>query len=473
MGKVNPRKAAEYEIRLQKAVKAVKNPTNPISVADAAEEFEVNKRTLYRRLAGTHASRTESHQDQQRLTPAEEQAIVKWCHDQDDRGFPPRLDQAKDMAIHLEHKRTGIWPQPLGKNWVSRFLNRNPDLAAKLSTSLHRQRAFANDPRILQDFYSKLGRLIRRHGLKAFQIFNMDEKGFLMGLAAKAKVLCRRGRRNPRVTHDGKRELVTVVETVCANGMALKPFVINRGAGHYLGWYRNLTEKEKDYRFSYSPKGWIDDELALDWLRDLFDPQSAKITSDPNLPRLLIFDGHGSHVTYEFIEFCVKRNILLLCLPSHSTHLLQPLDVGLFSPYQRFYGRAVDDYVRSGQNREGIKRSVFIPFLTIARDQTFLPSSILQAFAATGIWPLNPRRVLGKVQPLPSKRRNTLGVVKQSANSRDIRHHVKTAEALLVSGMEGMSLKDEGRTNLDRVRTLMKDLASARNEPCNGCNRCT
>jgi hypothetical protein len=236
MGKVNPRKTAEYEARLQRALKAVNNPANPIRVSEAAEEFQVDKRTLYRRIAGTHSSRSKSHVAQQRLTPAEERAMVKWCHDQDDRGFPPRLDMVKDMAIHLERKRTGITPPPIGKNWVSRFLNRNPDLAAKLSTSLERQRAYTKDPHLLQDFYSKLGRLIRYHRLKPFQIFNMDEKGFLMGLASKAKVLCRRGRRNLRVTHDGKRELVTVIETVCASGISLRPFVINKGAGHYLGW---------------------------------------------------------------------------------------------------------------------------------------------------------------------------------------------------------------------------------------------
>lgn len=286
----------------------------------------------------------------------------------------------------------------------------------------------------------------------------MDEKGFLMGLAAKAKVLCRRGRRNPRVTHDGKRELVTVVETICANGSALTPFIVNKGAGHYLGWYRNLTEKEKDYRFGYSPKGWIDDYLALKWLEDVFDPQSAKIVGDLKLPRLLIFDGHGSHVTYQFVEYCIQRNILLLCLPSHSTHLLQPLDVGLFSPYQHFYGLAVDNYLRSGQNREGIKKAAFIPFLSFARSQTFQSSTVQRAFTATGIWPLNPRRVLGKVAPLSPRRRDTLGVVKHLRTGRDIRQRVKASETLLLEGIEGLTISAGGQKALERVKVLVRDL---------------
>ena len=82
----------------------------------------------------------------------------------------------------------------------------------------------------------------------------MYEKGFLMGLAAKAKVICRRGQQNPQVTHDGKREPVTVIETISPCGGLLAPLIVNKGTGHYIGWYRSLTNKEQDYQFSYSPK---------------------------------------------------------------------------------------------------------------------------------------------------------------------------------------------------------------------------
>jgi len=302
MGKLTTKKASENEELLQRAIKAVKRATDPVSVSEASAEFSVNKRTLYRRVAGTHSSAVGGHQDQQRITVAEEKAIGRWYFEQDDRGLPPRLDMVKDMALHLESKRmeADSHPLPRGKNWIRRFLTRNPSLAAKLSTQLERQRAYANDPVLLQDYFAKLGRLIRQNGLRSSQIFNMNEKGFLMGLAAKAKVICRHGRRNPRVTHDGKRELVTVIETISACGSLLAPLIINKGAGHYLGWYRNLTDKERDYQFTYSPKGWTDNQLALKWLIDLFEPQSA-IVAGIGAARLLIFDGHGSHITFEFV----------------------------------------------------------------------------------------------------------------------------------------------------------------------------
>jgi hypothetical protein len=44
--------------------------------------------------------------------------------------------------------------------------------------------------------------------------------------------------------------------------------------------------------------------------------------------QLLILDGHTSHVSLSFIEYCEQQYIIPLCLPPHSTHILRPLDVG-------------------------------------------------------------------------------------------------------------------------------------------------
>ena len=46
-------------------------------------------------------------------------------------------------------------------------------------------------------------------------------------------------------------------------------------------------------------------------------------------------DGHSSHMTANFIAFCMEYLIDLLILPPHISHLLQPLDVGVFAPLKR------------------------------------------------------------------------------------------------------------------------------------------
>jgi hypothetical protein len=68
------------------------------------------------------------------------------------------------------------------------------------------------------------------------------------------------------------------------------------------------------------------------WLEKDFAPTSAACLDDPGDYRLLILDGHNSHGTFPFITFAENHHIIVLCLPPHTTHALQPCDVGVFSP---------------------------------------------------------------------------------------------------------------------------------------------
>jgi hypothetical protein len=77
--------------------------------------------------------------------------------------------------------------------------------------------------------------------------------------------------------------------------------------------------------------------------------------------RLLIMNGHTSHVAWEFFDYCLSNDIIPLCLPAHSTHLLQPLDVGLFGPLQRDYSTILDDWLES--HGYGIHKGIFYPYV--------------------------------------------------------------------------------------------------------------
>jgi len=59
---------------------------------------------------------------------------------------------------------------------------------------------------------------------------------------------------------------------------------------------------------------------------------TSTVPSTPNQRRLLIVDGHGSHVKARFIACCIQNKIDLKVLPAHSSHITQPLEVGIFAP---------------------------------------------------------------------------------------------------------------------------------------------
>ena len=215
----------------------------------------------------------------------------------------------------------------------------------------------------------------------------------MMGMSAKTKMVTRVGRRNPRVTHDGKRELITDLETIRASGTCLPPFLIFKAkAGHCMGWYESLDDP--DVLLAYSPKGWTDETLGFEFITrhfNRFAPPSA-----PGRKRLIILDGHSSHINWNFCMYCLDNEIILLCLPAHSTHLLQPLDVAVFGPLQHFYGLAVDDFSR--QQGGGIHKGVFWPLLRKAREKAITSDNIKSAFRSTGLIPYYLKIVLDRLQ---------------------------------------------------------------------------
>jgi len=362
------------------------------SFRNLAVKYGVSSSTLSDRERGG-LTRQEAHAHRQKLTPAMEKALEDWCEKLDAWGFPPRMDLLLAMAAALAQIRAEEEEDPelahLGQHWLANFLNRHPSLSARFSAQLDRQRANAGDIHTIKDYFAKLIRLIRTRKLQRKDIFNMDEKGFIIGMSSKAKVICRAGRRPPWVTQDGMREMLTVIECCCAALYMLPSFVIFKGAAQYMGWHTETSDP--DAKFAYSPNGWTDDELALEWLRH-FDKHTKDQEGGASRTRLLILDGHRSHITLEFCQYAIDNNIELLCFPSHTTHLLQPLDVGLFGPLQKYYGKAADDHMRD--TRAAVVKGTFWKFYSAARRQAYTTANIKSAWRKTGIQPYNPNAVL-------------------------------------------------------------------------------
>lgn len=86
----------------------------------------------------------------------------------------------------------------------------------------------------------------------------------------------------------------------------------------------------ENWRFSASQNGWAINQHDLEWLHQYFDPDTRAKANEES--RLLILDGHRSHVTDSFVIHYMDHRITLMRLPPHTSHILQPLDVGLFGP---------------------------------------------------------------------------------------------------------------------------------------------
>ena len=79
-------------------------------------------------------------------------------------------------------------------------------------------------------------------------------------------------------------------------------------------------------------------------------------------------------------------------MPAHSSHLLQPLDVGCFAALKCVYGTRISDFIRLGINH--VDKIEFLQIYPLARAEAFSTKNILSGFAAAGLVPHKPDQVL-------------------------------------------------------------------------------
>jgi hypothetical protein len=120
-----------------------------------------------------------------------------------------------------------------------------------------------------------------------------------------------------------------------------------------------------------------------------FEPATAA-RNKSNGYHLLILDSHNSHCTYKFCKFAADHCIIVICLPSHTTHALQPCNVGVFGPLAACWKSEVN---KASREHTPITKQNLLVYYNTARRRAFQPFTILSAFAKTGIWPVNTRAI--------------------------------------------------------------------------------
>ena len=352
----------------------------------AASIYNVPRRTLSYRRAG-RLSRRDCVPNSKRLDKLEEEAIVKRILEESARGFAPTKPDVRAMANKLLEERAG---NPVGKNWVDNFVKRTPELRTRWSRPYDHQRAACEDPAAIQAWFSLVERTKLKWGIVDDDIYNFDETGFMMGkILSQLVITASEGYGKKKRIQPGNREWVTVIQGVGASGRWLPPFIIFAGKVLINVWFENLPA---DWVLEVSPNGWTNNQLALAWLEH-FDKHTK--SSSLGGYRLLIIDGHESHCSVEFQDLCKEKNIILLCMPAHSSHLLQPLDVACFAPLKRKYGDAVSGLARNRTHH--ISKETFLPLFKTAFEQSITKENIQAGFRGAGLVPHDPQAVLSKL----------------------------------------------------------------------------
>jgi hypothetical protein len=124
-----------------------------------------------------------------------------------------------------------------------------------------------------------------------------------------------------------------------------------------------------DYAIRSAPRMFIIKVLFIDWLDTIFLPRISELRWKFHYdgPSILIIDGYSTHVTLRVIALCGAWNVIMIRLVAHSSHLEQPLDLGVFGLF-----KIVDHKERQSKGMKGKTRKIYRVLLAFYKS-TIIP----------------------------------------------------------------------------------------------------
>lgn len=358
-----------------------------VKIREAGRRFNIPERTLRRRLISRNF-------EKRKLGPSSclgyeaEKKLVSHIQKLQAAGFAPNRKTvqklAYDLAIScgLSHKFNSE-RQLAGRDWFKSFMERNINLSLRKAEGISVLRAQGMNREEVNKYFDLLTATLQEHGLlgKPGNVFNVDETGLQLNNKPD-KVIAVKGSKDVHVLTSGEKgETISVIACTNAEGTFLPPYCIFKG-----------VNKKPEYSDGMPPgsavtmskkSAYVTSEIFMDWLENHFLPRK------PAGKTLLILDGHASHMnSFKMLEFCVLNDIILLCLPSHTTHYLQPLDRSYFKPLKTYFYQACQNWMLANETRR-ITRLQFGALLCSAWSLAATITNGVAGFRGTGIFPLD------------------------------------------------------------------------------------
>ena len=371
------------------------------SLREAARLYNVPIETLRRRINGSVKIDCKPGPATV-LTDEEEDKVAEYLIKMSEMGFGLTKEGVMGIAFSIVNKTGRQHPfhnGMAGRAWFDGFMRRHPRITVRSPQALSYCRAISANEETISDFFGKLGSIYGKLNLvsKPMNIYNSDETGVTI-VFKPGKVVAEMGCKNVYSVSAAERGRThTILSCISASGSFIPPMMVyprKRAVPqqHKEGAYPNTL-------FVSSENGWMTSQLYIEWFKFF-------LQSIPSVrPVLLIQDGHGSHVSIELIEMARSNDVHLLCLPAHTSHLLQPLDVGVFKSFKSNFNKACSKYMSSHPGRV-VTVEVLASMVSEAYSASFTPVNIMKGFKKTGIWPINPGEVSDR-QIAPSKALST------------------------------------------------------------------
>ena len=358
-------------------------------VLKASKHFMVPENTLRDRVLGKVDHDSAEMGRAPLFTHAEEEKIVQHFKKMANYGYGYTLQEcvniASDYAVQLGKRAKD---NPLTVKWMNGLRKRWPEIKTFSPRALEHVRAKMTSESTVNKYFEDLERCLKKHDLldKPHLIYNVDEKGVSINhkppnIVAGADVC-------PQSVTSGKGKTVTILGCGSASGVAVPPYFVFPGKNMNGRLLEGATPGASG---TVSETGWSNSEVFRKWLETHF---LQFIPGRKEEKVLLMLDGHRSHVSVGLVEWALEHNVVLFVLPAHTSHLLQPLDVACYGPFQRMYNYQCHDLIR--RTAIAITKYNICEIACKVYGKALSANNLYSAFRKTGISPWNPNGIQKK-----------------------------------------------------------------------------
>ena len=277
-----------------------------------------------------------------------------------------------------------------GKKWLDKFLQRYPKLSKKTPKLLSVYRAKCANEAVIDGWFEVYQDVLRENNItNPSFIWNIDECGCIDQPKPK-KVVCMSQQRSNQLSASEQGETTTAVVYASASGLHCPPLIIHKGKKVMEAWKKNI---KRGVMVGASDNGWINKKLFYYYGQRFVHKLHAWGLLGQGRKHVLLMDSHKTHLfNYNYMSLMQENGIIVLAIPAHTSHLLQPLDDAPFASFKSAWYESIWLQVRESGARK-LSKSEFFDVFNQAWDTGMTVRNIRAGFEHTGVFPVDRSRI--------------------------------------------------------------------------------
>ena len=383
---IHKRERTYDEKTLEQAVDLVRkgNPIHKVS-----KDKMIPKETL-RRWVTSPPSKIGSGTIKRVLTEAEEEHVLKVLEEMGRCGWPNGTKELKYMIkTYLDsQKRSTVFKFNFpGKDWMIGFRKRWADkINLNYPELKNEQKIPTTSATQAVDFFFKIFcNFLAEDNLQndtnaSARLFTISEIACSIDPMWQLMLFKKTSKDVYFPTENIGNNLYTILVCGSAQGEFIEPLVIYKGKHLKESWMHGGPSQTQ---YTVTDNGWMTELAFENWFKETFIP----FVKDRKKPLILLYDGYIQRLSYSTIMIANAEKIIILCLPPHTGHALQPLYVGIFQQLNEVWRQIVLRFFQ----REQVNTVTKSEFPTLLKDLWghVFSDNLIGGFKKTGLWPVD------------------------------------------------------------------------------------